>query len=161
MIAAASNKAADVNARRLLKKLLDNDKSTGRIHRVLPDAYEAIYSRPDVGSRDFEDYYEDTYPTGLTLQSIPRNQYQQEAKDPMRASLDAYLEAQLSGDEMDHFSLAKHIKTRVEVVAARGSHWTSGSQQEREEDALLRDLMIARERMETWEPEITAGTMKE
>ena len=161
MIAASSNKAVDVNARRLLKKLVENNHSTEGIYRDLPDAYEAIYSKPEIGSRDFEDFYEDTFPTRTALRSIPRDPYHQDLNDPIRASLDAYLDAQLSGDEMDSFSLAKHIKTRFEVVASHGSHWTAGSQQESEEEDLLQGLLIARKRMQTWEPEVTAGTIDE
>jgi len=161
MTAAASNKAVDVNARRLLQKLLENNQSTEGIYRVLPDAYEAIYSTPEVGSRDYEDYLENTYPTGSSLRSIPKDQYHQQANDPIRASLDAYLDAQLSGTDMDHFSLAKHIKNRLQVVALRGSDWVGGSQHELDEHGILKGLGAARKRMETWEPEVTAGTVDE
>ncbi len=121
MIAASSNKAVNVNARRLLRKLLQNNQSTDGIYRVLPDAYEAVYSTSEVGSRNYEEYLEDTYPTGTALRSISHDQYNQVADDPIRASLDAYLDAQLSGTDMDLFSLAKHIKNRLQVVALRGS----------------------------------------
>lgn len=161
MVAAASNKAVDVNARRLLQKLLQNDQSTDGVYRILPDAYEAIYSTPEVGSRDYEDYYEDTYPTRSSLRSIPRDQYQQDPNDPIRASLDAYLDAQLSGNDMDNFSLAKHIKTRLEIVASRGPDWRGGSHNETVEHNLLHRLGFARKLMEEWEPEITAGTTEE
>lgn len=161
MIAVASNKAVDVNAWRLLQKRLQNNQSIDGVYRVFPYAYEAIYSPPEVASRDYEDYYEDTYPTGSSLRSIPQDQYQQDVDDPIRASLDAYLDAQLSGNDMDQFSLAKHIKTRLEVVASHDNDWSSDSQDEVNEHKLLNGLGFARKRMERWEPEVTAGTNEE
>jgi len=55
VIAAASNRAVDVNARRSNQKLLQNNQSTEGIYRVLPYVYEAIHSTPEVGSRNHED----------------------------------------------------------------------------------------------------------
>jgi len=47
------------------------------------------------------------------------------------------------------------------VVALRGSDWVGASQHELDEHGILKGLGAARKRMETWEPEVPAGTVDE
>jgi len=62
---------------------------------------------------------------------------------------------------MDNSSLAKHIKYRLQVVASRGSNWVPANQHELDEHILTQRSRGPRLRMETWEPEVTAGTIDE
>lgn len=68
-----NNKSVDVNALRLVRKLLADDKSTEGIHHFLPDTFEAIYSQPEIVSRE-NDYHPGDEESDVAFRSTPNNQ---------------------------------------------------------------------------------------
>jgi len=67
MIAGHSNISVDVNALRLIRRLLANNKSTEEIYRLLPETFETILFRG-------HDYHPDDKKSGIALRSTPNNQ---------------------------------------------------------------------------------------
>jgi len=67
MVTGHSNKSVDVNALRLIRKL---HKSTEGIYRLLPDTFEAIYSQPNIVSRE-HDYCSGDNESRVALRSTP------------------------------------------------------------------------------------------
>lgn len=156
MVTGHSNKSADVNALRLLKRLRDNNKSLGGIYRVLPHHFESMFGEPDLVSRE-DDHYPGGNEGGVTLQSTPNNQ-PDPLTEPERRCLEAYLNMQLAGVELDMLSLARHIKYRLGVVAQHDRDWSTDDHWAATEHDLLKRLASFHERMENWDPEVTAGT---
>lgn len=73
MITGHSNKSVDVNVLRLVRNLLADDKSTEGIHHFLPDTFEAIYSQPEIVSRE-NDYHPGDKESDVAFRSTPNNQ---------------------------------------------------------------------------------------
>lgn len=155
MIIDHSNKAVNVNALRLVRKLVTSGKSTQGIYRLLPDASEAIYSQPDVTFREYDDYLGDNA-GGVSLRSTPQNPPLDTTlpnlSDMERRCLDGYLDEQLTGTQLDLFSLAAHIKRRLLVVAAHDFDWTADNEREFQEHILPKQLSVAYAKMESWNP---------
>lgn len=156
MVTGHSNKSVDVNALRLLKRLRDNNKSLGGIYRVLPHHFESMFGEPDLVSRE-DDHHPGDNEGRMTLRSTPNNQ-PDPLTEPERRCLEAYLNMQLAGVELDMFSLARHIKYRLGVVAQHDRDWSTDDHWAATEHELLKRLALFHERMENWDPEVTAGT---
>ncbi len=73
VITGHSNKSVDVNALRLVRNLLADDKSTEGIHHFLPDTFEAIYSQPEIVSRE-HNYHPRNKEIDVAFRSTPNNQ---------------------------------------------------------------------------------------
>lgn len=148
MVTAASNGAVNLNGERLLKVLKERNMDTDGIYRVMPDVLETLYSRPDIkprydeelGSEDDDDYQ--------GLRTLDYNHLDSDLA--IRLSLRAYLSSQISGTNMDEFSLPLHILARTDLVYARPPGWRSSNAEELQEHDLLVGLLDARRRLEDW-----------
>ena len=123
MVACSSNEAVNVNARRLASHLRSRHESTAGIYRVYPDVMEAFYSDPDIQQKDSTDPYDDVEDdSGLALRRLP-NSYLPHTDSMIRSHILEFLDAQLTGTEMDLFSLSRHIKERILAIEARPRNW--------------------------------------
>ena len=148
LVTAASNGAVDVNASRLLEYLISKGESTDGIYRIMPDVLETIFSNPDIRRReDREDsLLDDDVAEGSLMEPSIYN-VQPDIDPGVIGSLRSYLNTQLTGTDMDRFSLVRHILSRLTDLA---SDWVAGMPQD--EIDLLRSLLDAKMRVEDWGP---------
>lgn len=162
---AASNQAVDIAAGRLLKQLQANDEATHGIYRIKVDALEQITADPDMRLREEDDEWTEG---GRRLEIETEGSPQSPSFTTInpidiaiQASLEQYLEQQLTGTSADTLSLPNHILGRYRVINNRSQAFKPRTREDAAEHHLIKRLIAARARCESWDFVQTAGALDE